>query len=301
MKILITGANGLLGSFLINELIAHGHDIIATGKGESRLSSSHGSGKMVYLSLDITDAVAVDEVIQGTLPEVIIHAAALTQADYCEMHQAECWNVNVTATRFIIESARKASAFLIFVSTDFVFDGMNGPYRESDIPAPVNYYGCSKRVAEKAVMESGLNWSVARTVLVYGNSTSVSRSNIISWSAEKLKYGEKFKVVSDQFRTPTYTGDLAKGLRLIAEQKATGLFHLSGKDLMTPYEMAMQTAEYLGLDKTLIERVDANVFSQPAMRPLRTGFIIDKARQQLGYDPITFTEGLALVLNKNGL
>ncbi len=296
MKVLVTGSNGLLGSFLVNELTNYGHHVIATGKGSSRLQTNTAPGILVYRELDITDAIWVEEVICSTRPEVIIHAAALTQADYCETNMAECWDVNVTATRFIIEAARKVSAFLIYVSTDFIFDGKNGPYIETDPPAPVNYYGCSKMVAEKSVMESGLSWSIARTVLVYGNSPSVARSNIITWAAEKLQKGERIRVVSEQHRTPTFTGDLAKGIRMIAEKKAPGIFHLSGKDFMTPYDMAIATAEYLQLDKNLIEKVDAAVFSQPATRPLKTGFIIDKARKVLGYEPISFSEGLNQVL-----
>jgi dTDP-4-dehydrorhamnose reductase len=296
MKILVTGANGLLGSYLVTELVNHGHDVLATGKGMCRITTLSGPGKMTYHSLDITNAIQVEEIIDLSRPEVIIHAAALTQPDYCEMHKAACWEVNVTATRFIIEAARKTGAFLLYVSTDFVFDGKKGPYKETAQPAPVNYYGSSKMVAEKAVMESGLTWSVARTVLVYGNSNSVSRTNIILWAAEKLKLGEKIRVVSDQFRTPTFTGDLAKGIRLITEKKATGIYHLSGKDILTPYEMAIETAEYLGLNKNLIEKVDAAVFSQPATRPLKTGFIIEKARIDLGYEPISFSEGLSRVL-----
>jgi len=126
----------------------------------------------------------------------------------------------------------------------------------------------------------------------------VARTTIISWAAEKLRKGERIKVVSDQFRTPTYAGDLAKGLRLIAEKKATGIYHLSGKELMTPYDMAIKTANFLGSDNNLVEKVDASVFSQPAIRPLKTGFIIDKARNELGFHPITFSEGLGLVLEK---
>ena len=298
MKILLTGANGLLGYYLVPELGRFGHEVLATGIGPCRLQILHQWGNIVYRSLDITDSAQVTEVLESFSPEVIIHAAALTQADFCETHQVACWDVNVTATRFIIEAARKIRAFLVYVSTDFVFDGKAGPYKESDIPAPINYYGCSKRVAEKAVMESGLDWSIARTVLVYGKTDTVARTTIISWAAEKLSKGEKIKVVSDQFRTPTYAGDLAKGLRLIAEKKATGIYHLSGKELMTPYDMAIKTANFLGSDNNLVEKVDASVFSQPAIRPLKTGFIIDKARNELGFDPITFSEGLGLVLEK---
>lgn len=298
MKILLTGANGLLGSYLVPELGRHGHEVMATGIGPCRLQIQPEWGNIVYRTLDITDPGQVTREMESFCPQVIIHAAAHTQADFCEIHQVACWDVNVTATRFIIEAARKLNAFMVYVSTDFVFDGKAGPYKESDTPAPVNYYGCTKRVAEKAVMASGLDWSIARTVLVYGKTDSVARTTIISWVAEKLNKGEKIKVVSDQYRTPTYAGDLATGLRLIAEKKITGIFHLSGKELMTPFDMALKTADFLGLDKSLVEKVDASVFAQPAIRPLKTGFVIDKAINELGYDPLTFSEGLGLVLDK---
>ena len=301
MKILVTGANGLLGTFLVPDLGRHKNEVLATGLGPNRLVIKPDWGNVSYQTLDITNASSVYSLIDSFLPEVIIHAAAHTQADFCELNKVACWEVNVTATRFLIDAAERVGAFFVYVSTDFVFDGKDGPYREMDEPAPVNYYGCSKRVAEKAVVESSLSWSIARTVLVYGNADDLTRTNIVSWAVEKLQKGEPIRVVSDQYRTPTYAGDLAKGLRLIAEKKATGIFHLSGKDLLTPYDMVMQTVEYLGLDKSLVEKVNASVFSQPATRPLKTGLIIDKAQKELGYEPIHFSQGLALMLtNTNG-
>jgi dTDP-4-dehydrorhamnose reductase len=191
-----------------------------------------------------------------------------------------------------VEAARQINAFLIFISTDFVFDGIHGPYKETDEINPVSYYGSTKVAAEKAVAESGLPYAIVRTCLLYGNILFGTRSNIISWVKENLEQGQKIKVVSDQWRTPTYIEDLAKGILLIAEKRATGLFHISGKDFLSPYEMAMATAEYLGLDASLIEKVDASVFAQPAKRPATTGFVIDKAKNELGYEPLSFREGM---------
>ena len=191
---------------------------------------------------------------------------------------------------------KKNNAYFIFISTDFVFDGINGPYKEEDIVNPVSYYGSTKVAGEKAVEESGLASAIVRTCLVYGNTLSGTRSNLITWVKDNLGLGKKIKVVSDQWRTPTYVEDLAKGILLIMEKKAEGCFHISGEVLLSPYQMAIATALYLSLDTSLIEKVDASIFTQPAKRPATTGFIIDKAKAVLGFKPLTFEEGLKNML-----
>ncbi|MDX2047480.1 MAG: SDR family oxidoreductase [Chitinophagaceae bacterium] len=296
MKVLITGANGLLGIYLVNALSQKGHIVVATGKGNSRLQTV--AGKFSYEQMDITDTMHVIKVIDTHKPDIIIHAAAITQADECELNKPLCRDTNVTATGFLIDAARQVNAFFIYVSTDFVFDGNHGPYKEEDVPSPVNYYGSSKLAAEKAVQESGLDHAIVRTVLVYGLTPDGTRKNIVTWIKEKLENKEPVKVVDDQLRTPTYVKDLAKGIVLIAEKKAKGIFHISGKDFFTPYQVAVKTAAFLKLDGSLIERVDASVFTQPALRPPRTGFIIDKARNVLGFEPLSFEEGLADMYSK---
>ena len=291
MKILVTGSNGLLGQHLLKLLLnTTTHEIIATGKGEQRVALT--SERLQYKALDIRDGVAVHELIENAAPDIIIHAAALTKVDDCELDHIGCWNTNVTATRFLTDAAKKTGAFFIFVSTDFVFDGARGPYLEDDTVNPVSYYGSSKVAAEKAVAESGLPYAIARTCLVYGDMVSGTRSNVVSWVKENLQQGKPIKVVSDQWRTPTYIEDLAKGILLIAEKKATGIYNISGEDFISPYDMAIATADYLQLDKSLIEKVDASLFSQPAKRPATTGFIIDKAKNELGFKPLSFKEGL---------
>ncbi len=296
MKILITGANGLLGQHLVKLILnATKHEVQATSKREPRQVIQ--DNRIHYYSLDITDGMAVNLMMEKLAPDIIIHCAALTQVDECEQQPIKAWEINVTATRFLVDAAKKINAFMVFVSTDFVFDGIHGPYRETDDVNPVSYYGSTKVAAEKAVSESGLPYAIVRTCLLYGNILFGTRSNIVSWVKENLEAGKKIKVVSDQWRTPTYIEDLAKGIVLIAEKKATGLFHISGKDFLSPYDMAIATADYLHLDKTLIEKVDASVFTQPAKRPATTGFIIDKAKEVLGYDPVSFREGLQKMLS----
>jgi dTDP-4-dehydrorhamnose reductase len=290
MKVLVTGANGLLGQELINLLLEKDFEVIATSKGSSRLRIK-AIRNLSYKDLDIIDGLASNKILAECKPDVIIHAAAMTQVDQCELNKIDCYNINVTATRFLIEAAKEINAKFIYISTDFIFDGLSGPYKEDDEPKPLNYYGSTKLSAETEVMESGLEWTIVRTVLVIGNAEA-TRSNIISWVKEKLERGEKIKVVDDQFRTPTYTEDLAKGIILVVEKNARGIFHISGKDLLTPYQIAIKTAEHFRLDSSLIEKADATSFSQPALRPPRTGFHIDKARKELGYEPLSFEEGL---------
>ncbi|MEO6228520.1 MAG: SDR family oxidoreductase [Ferruginibacter sp.] len=297
MKILVTGANGLLGQHLIDLLLkTSNYIIVATGKGVQR--TAFKNDRLIYLPLDICDGVAVHSLMEQVKPDCIIHCAALTQADECELNEVKCWDVNVTATRFLVDAAKKCNAFFISLSTDFVFDGLQGPYKEEDATNPLSYYGSSKLAAEKAVLESGLSNAVVRTCLVYGDTVSGTRSNIITWVKTNLEQGKPIKVVSDQWRTPTYIEDLARGILLIAEKKATGIFHISGEEMLTPYDMAMATADYMHFDKSLIEKVDASVFTQPANRPAKTGFIIDKAKTVLGFTPVSFAEGLKLVLDK---
>ncbi len=296
MKILVTGANGLLGQHLLKMLInSTAFEIIATGRGEARLPFINND-RYNYFSLDITDGVGVAAFIDRHQPAIVIHTAAITQVDECETNPVACWNTNVTATRFLVSAAESIAARFIYISTDFVFDGLNGPYKETDTPGPVNYYGSSKLAAEKAVMESRLSWSIVRTVLVYGNILIGNRNNMVSWVQQNLLDGKNIKVVSDQWRTPTYVEDLAKGIMLVVEKKATGIFHISGSEMLCPYDMAMLTANYLHLDTSLIEKVDASIFSQPGKRPAKTGFIIDKAKHELGFSPMSFVEGLKKML-----
>ncbi|HYF30744.1 MAG TPA: NAD(P)-dependent oxidoreductase [Chitinophagaceae bacterium] len=291
MKILVTGANGLLGQHLVKQLLDKGYTVIATSLGRSRLSFPQNE-QYTYHELDVTDGPVVNRLLNKLRPEVLIHAAAMTQVDQCEEEKITCWNINVTATRFLVDACKEIGARFIFVSTDFVFDGLHGPYSEASEPNPVNYYGSSKWGAEKAVEESGLQWAIVRTVLVTGNPLSGTRHNIITWVKEKLEKGEKIRVVDDQYRTPTFVEDLAAGIILVLEKNAQGLFHISGKDSLTPYAIAVETARLLKLDERLIEKADSASLGQPAVRPARTGFIIGKAEKELGYKPHSFRESL---------
>jgi len=297
MKILVTGANGMLGRHLVRKLVEKGYEVVATAKGSPKLAAN-GDRPIDYRSLDITDGASVNRLITEVRPHAILHAAAMTQVDECELNKIDCWNTNVTATRFIVDAAKETKSRILFISTDFVFDGLHGPYNEEHEPNPINYYGSSKLAAEKAVMQSGLDWAIVRTVLVVGNTADGQRQNILTWVKEKLEKGEKIKVVDDQVRTPTYVEDLADGIILVLEKNKKGIFHIAGKDTLTPYQIASETATYLKLDNKLIERASIKTFSQAALRPPTTGFIIEKARTELNYQPHSFREILPEVFKE---
>jgi len=290
MKVLITGANGFLGHYLVSLLLQKGYEVIATGKGNNRLPFSN-SEKFVYTEMDFTNPFVVNDIFDTHKPEIVVHAGAVSKPDECELNQKEALRINTEGTVTMLSNAAKHKCFFIFISTDFVFDGEAGMYTEVDSPNPVNFYGKTKLEAEEAVKRYNLDWAIVRTVLVYGKPMA-GRSNILTIVKEKLEKGEAYSVVDDQVRTPTYVEDLAAGIIAIMEKRACGIYHLSGINILTPYEMACKTADFLGLDKSLINRVTAESFSQPAKRPARTGFIIDKAKRELAYSPVSFLEGL---------
>jgi dTDP-4-dehydrorhamnose reductase len=290
MKILITGANGFLGYYLSWQLLLKGHDVIATGRGNCRLPINSNKN-FKYVSMDFTDPNAVHDVMNKHCPEALVHAGAMSKPDECEQNQRLAYAINVEGTMNLIMNATAMKCFFVFVSTDFIFDGIKGMYSEDDLPTPVNFYGRTKAEAEEAVKKYQNDWAIVRTVLVYGKPIT-GKANILTVVKEKLEKGEEYNVVNDQLRTPTYVEDLADGIISIVEKKATGIYHLSGEDMLTPYEMACKAADFLRLNKSLMRKVTSVDFSQPAKRPLRTGFNISKAKNILGFQPISFDEGL---------
>lgn len=292
MRVLVTGSNGLLGQKLVTLLSSFPEiELIATGRGHNRNPVSRYS----YISTDLSIEEEVRNLINQSKPEVIIHSAAMTQVDDCELNQAVCWASNVSATENLLKACKNKEVHFQYISTDFVFDGENGPYQETDEPNAISHYGKSKLAAELLVQDSGLQYSIVRTVLVYGIAHDLSRSNIVLWVKKSLEEHKPIKVVNDQWRTPTLVEDLALGCWMIIEKEQTGVFHISGEEGMTPFQLANKVATFFQLDRQLITAVDASTFTQPGKRPPRTGFIIDKAKNILGFTPRCFNEGLALL------
>lgn len=292
MKVLVTGANGLLGQKLV-KLISREPEIelFATGKGPNR----NPPGPYQYLNLDVTSQESINSISDQVKANVIIHTAAMTNVDLCEKEREACWKLNVDSVEYLIDACQKHNTFLVHLSTDFIFDGKAGPYTEKDKPNPLSYYGESKLASEELLLKSDIRWGIARTVLVYGISHDMSRSNIMLWVKKNLEEGKKIRVVNDQWRTPTLAEDLAEGCWLIATKEAEGIFNISGSDLVTPYDIALKTSEFFGLDSSLIEEVDGSIFKQDAVRPAKTGFDLSKSMSTLGYSPHSLEEGIEIL------
>jgi dTDP-4-dehydrorhamnose reductase len=291
--VLITGSNGLLGQKLVHLLSQFPEvKLIATAKGPNRLTDEL---KYTYVSLDITNEQDVLDVFKTYQPNALIHTAAMTNVDTCETDPEGCELLNVTAVSYLIQACKSNNTFFCHVSTDFIFDGESGPYDEKATPNPISIYGESKWKAEQLLQTSTIKWAIARTILVFGIVEDMSRTNIILWVKKSLEEGKTIHVVTDQFRTPTLAEDLAMGCWLITKKHVQGIFNISGSDFLTPYEMAIKTAEFYHLPKELIKKADSTTFSQPAKRPARTGFILDKARKELGFSPKSFNEGIAFM------
>jgi dTDP-4-dehydrorhamnose reductase len=295
MKIVVTGANGLLGYKLI-QLLSTKSDISLIATARKKVNDLPQG--VQFFELDIANHDQTLEVLTTTKPDVVISAAAMTQVDQCETERETCWMTNVVGIENLVEGCEKIKCHLVHVSTDFIFDGSHGPLDESAVPNPVNFYGESKLAGEQVIQKSKLNWAILRTVLVYGVTPDLSRSNIVLWVKKSLEEGKTINVVNDQWRTPTLAEDLAMGCYLAASKKATGIYHISGEEMLTPFDIAMQTAEHFKLDKSLIKPANSSTFKQPAARPPKTGFIINKVKKELGYQPHSFKDGLTLLASQ---
>ncbi len=292
-KILVTGSNGLLGQKLVYKLKARPDvELVATARGANRLLDQTG---YTFYQLDIENRENVDEVIDAVKPDHIIHTAAMTQVDDCELDHAACDRANVDAVQYMVNAAERNNCHFVHISTDFIFNGEEGPYDEEGVADPLSYYGNAKWKGELIVQQSKLKWAILRTVLVYGIVDNMSRSNIVLWAKGALEKGEPINVVDDQFRSPTLAEDLADGCILAVDKQATGIYNISGKDQLSIIDLVRTVADYYGLDKSLINPVSSKTLNQPAKRPPVTGFILDKARRELGYNPHSFTEGIALM------
>ena len=288
MRIIITGSNGFLGQHLTDFLSKQGFEVIALSRGGNQ---NRITPQLKYIGIDLIDSAGVNAVIEQIKPNVIIHNAAMSKPDVCHNNQEECRLQNVEATSYLLNAAAPFNPYFLYVSTDFVF-GEDGPHAESETPAPLNYYGQTKLMAEQLVRQSGLAYGIMRPVFIYGPVYENMRPTFLHWVSNSLKQNKNIKVVNDQKRTPTYVYDICKGILAMIEKKVIGDFHLAGKDMISPYQMAVAVAETLKLDANLIEPVTSETFPEPVIRAKNSGLKIDKARKILGYEPISFKEGI---------
>ena len=293
MKILITGSNGLLGQKLLQKLRKDlSVELIATSKGENRVSKK---GDYTYFDLDITDNDAIAKLISKEKPQVVMNTAAMTNVDLCEDEKKDCDALNVEAVRYLADACAKIDAHLIQISTDFIFDGEDGPYTEKDMPNPLSYYGLSKLKSEQLLQAHSVKWTILRTIIVFGVGENLSKGNIVLWAKGALEKGDPLNIIDDQFRAPTLAEDLADICILASKKKALGIFNASGKDIMSIYEIVERIAKHYGKSTDNLNKISTATLKQKACRPPKTGFILDKSRKELGYNPHSFEECLKII------
>lgn len=288
--ILITGANGFLGQKLIENLVnTSPYHIIASSKSENRNFIRTG---YTYIPCDFKDTNALQALLDEVRPDKIIHTAALSSVETCENNPEFCQRVNVETVYQLAKYCAQHDKHLVHLSTDFVFDGKEGPYKENDVPNPCNAYGQSKLASEQRLLSTGCRAAVLRTILVYGVNGDAKRSNLVLWAKAQLENNQPINVVNDQWRMPTFVDDLAAACLQAMEKEAIGVFHISGNEMMSILDAVYQVADFWHLDKSLITPINAKDIAQDTNRPKKTGFILDKAKKVLNFSPTQFVVSL---------
>jgi len=294
-RVLVFGANGLLGQKVA--------DLLVRGTPASVTLSSFESAPVrpmepaEYVQADITSKKDVKQAVAHAEPDVIINCAAITNVDACETERETAWKVNVGGVEHIIEAARRTGATIVHVSSDYIFDGKNGPYTEDDRPEPLSYYGKTKLAGENSLRASGMNYLIARTMILYGFAAGV-KQNFALWLIQSLEKQTPVRIVDDQLGNPTLADDLAYGLLRGVELGRTGVYNIAGRDIVSRYEFAVRIARAFSLDASLISPVKTAQLRQPAHRPLKSGLITLKAEVELGIHPSTIEQGLAVLKNQ---
>jgi dTDP-4-dehydrorhamnose reductase len=285
LKLLITGASGLLGSKLCELAIRKKHRVYAAYNQHTPL---HGKP----IRFDISNKGAVEKMFDKTKPEAVVHSAALTNVDKCETEKELAWKINVEGTENIAKSCRKHHAFLVYISTDYVFNGEKGMYKETDKPAPINNYGLTKFKGEESIKELTQEYCIVRSSVIYGSIPATGKINFALWLCDKLKRREKTKIVTDQWNSPTLNTNLANMALEVLERKLTGTFHLAGATRLSRHEFAKHLAETFDLDTNLIAPVSSKEIPWTAKRPKDSSLNVEKAQETLKNKPLKVKQAL---------
>ena len=287
-RILITGSNGMLGQRAVQFYSSRENiELLATSVEEKSVFNS-----VEYTQVDIKDRDNIKKIIYDYCPDFIVHTAAFTNVDLSEKLREDAWKINVKGVEYIAEAARTIDAHIIHISTDYIFDGKNGPYDENAIPDPVGYYGRTKLASENTLRISGTFFTILRTNVLYGIAQN-SRPDFVRWVINSLSKNENIRIVKDQINNPTFIDDLVQGINKIIEFRKTGVYNIGGKEFLSRFDFTLRIAEYFNLDKKLILPITTDELKQPARRPLKSGLLILKAETELGYKPHTISESLA--------
>ncbi len=285
MKLLITGASGLFGSKLAELAVNEQHEVYSVHSEHAVL---HGTP----IRVDITDREILQGEIKKIQPDAIVHAATLTDVDKCETERERAWKINVEGTQTVAQAAKEVGAFLLYISTDYVFDGEKGCYKETDQPSPINYYAYTKLKAEEQVKDITNNFCIVRPSVIYGATPAAGKANFSLWLLTKLENKEKANVFVDQWNSPTLNTSLADMTLEIAERKLTGIYHVSGASRISRYDFALLLAKTFHLDISLLVPTEMKDFSFPAKRPRDSSLDTTKAEQNLKNKPLKVNDAL---------
>ena len=288
MRFLVTGSAGSVGKQVVKDLTQSYTDVFSC---YHKLKPESG----IATPLDLTDTEKIIQVTETIKPDVIIHLAAMTNVDQCEIEQEMALQINAKSTSVLAEQAAKHDAFLVYVSTDYVFDGENGMKKETDAPNPVGFYGKSKLEGEIAIRELASKWCIARTSTPYGVNAAKSFPLFV---AENLQARKEISVIIDQYTSPTYIPNLSMMLIEISLRTMQGIFHLAGATRISRYDMALVVAEKLGLNKNLIKPANMTQMNWKAKRPKDSSLDVSKAASILKEKPMTLQQGLDLFIKQ---
>jgi dTDP-4-dehydrorhamnose reductase len=287
MKVMVVGGMGMLGQKIVNVIRAE-TDWQVSSVVRAGIADSGGA---VYF--DTASRKEWKELVgqERWRPDVIINAAAMTDVDRCEIDRERAWMTNVRLVETLTELCRKIDSRLVQVSTDYVFNGLNGPYSETDTPQPINYYGKTKLAAENVCTRSGVECSIIRTMWLYGDAEGGKRT-FVDWAIDKLSQYQLIHVVTDEIGTPTLTDDVAYGIVRAIESSFAGIMNVAGDERMSRYDFAKLVASVYGWNKDLVRTTTTDQLDRPAARPLNSGLITLKAQTTLGLKLSRAEEGL---------
>jgi len=282
MRLIITGASGLLGSKVVN-LAKQQYEVIPLHNTNPLHPNS--------IQVDITNQNQVLHLFNKLKPSVVIHTASETNVDKCEIQKEQAWKINVEGTRNLAEACKKAGSKLLYISTDYVFDGEKGNYTEQDKPNPINYYGITKLEGENQVIHSQ-NYVTLRTSVLYG--WHPWKQNFVTWIMNSLKQNKAIIVVEDHYNTPTLADNLAEIIIESIQKNLQGLYHASGSQRISRYEFALQIAKTFNLDHSLIKPIKmSQLTTWVAKRPKDSSLTVSKMKTQLETKPLNIIEGLS--------
>jgi len=284
-RILVTGTNGMLGSNTAKFYSERANiELLTTAKTKNEFAN-----KFDEIICDITNREQVKKIVLDFCPDYIINAAAFTNVDLCETEKETAWKTNVKAVEYLAEACRVIDAHLIHISSDYIYDGKNGPYSENDTPNPLGYYGRTKLASENVLKISGIKYTILRTNVLYGISES-GKADFVYWVIKNLSENKEINIVKDQFNNPTFVYDLISAINKVIEFNKSGIFNIGGKEFLSRFDFTKKISVYFNLNKNLIKPILTAELNQKALRPLKSGLITLKAETQFGYKPHSIIE-----------